>query len=277
MASQLDKARAFQDLHRKGSFFLVPNPWDAGSARLLQHMGFQALATTGAGIAFAHARPDFRLPAPDMLASLGQIAAATDLPVSADLQNGFGDSPEAVAQAIRAAAAAGAVGASIEDASGDPAKPLYELALATERIRAATETAAALGFPFTVTARAENYLLGHADIGATIARLQAYQEAGAQVLFAPGLATRADVAALVGAVERPVNVLAGLRGQDFTAATLRELGVARVSVGGALARYAYAALLRAGRELQDLGSFGFAQDALPGAEINAIFADAGPA
>jgi 2-methylisocitrate lyase-like PEP mutase family enzyme len=274
VATQRQKGEAFRDLHAKGNFFLIPNPWDAGSARLLQHMGFPALATTGVGIAFSRGAPDFGLAREPMLDCVATIVGATDLPVSADLQDGFGAGPDAVAAAIRSAAAAGALGASIEDATGDPANPLFDVGLAADRIRAAVEAVRSLDFPVTVTARAETYLYGQPDIGVTIARLQAYQDAGADVLFAPGIASRADVAALVGAVDRPVNVLAGLRGQDFTAQALRELGVTRVSVGGALARHAYAALLRAGRQLLDAGTFGFAGDAMPGPEINRIFAEA---
>jgi 2-methylisocitrate lyase-like PEP mutase family enzyme len=270
--SRHDKGRAFAALHARGNFFLIPNPWDAGSARLLEHLGFKALATSGAGIAFSRARPDLDPDPAGMLASLAAIAAATDLPVSADLQDGFGADPATVARTVCAAAEAGVVGASIEDASGDPARPVFDLGLAQERIRAAAEAAHALGFPFMLTARAENHLYGRPDLNDTIRRLQAYQEAGADVLFAPGIVARADIAAILAEIDRPLNVLAGLRGQDFTADDLRALGVTRVSVGGALARSAYGNLLRAGRELLDHGTFGFANDAVPGAEINRMFA-----
>lgn len=270
MSSQLERARRFQSLHRQPGAFIIPNPWDRGSARLLELLGFEALASTGAGHAFSRGLPDFSVGRDAMLAHLADLASTTDLPLSADLENGFGSSPATVAETIALAAAAGMVGGSIEDATGDPAAPLYPLPLATERIHAAAAAARALPFPFTLTARAENFLVGKPDLADTIARLQAYQEAGADVLFAPGLKSKEDIASVVGAVDRPVNVIMGFAGVQLDLAQLAALGVKRVSVGGSLARAAYGALLRAGRELREQGSFGYAEEAIGGPEINRL-------
>lgn len=272
MKSQLEKSREFKELHKKGSCFVIANPWDCGSARLLEHLGFKALASTGAGFAFSKGRSDLSVDAQGMMPHLAELAAATDLPISADLQNGFGDAPEAAAQAIIAAAQAGVVGGSIEDASGNAGQPIYDIGLAVERIRAAAHAARSFGFKFMLTARAENYLYGRPDLKDTIRRLQAYQEAGADVLFAPGLKTPEDIAAVVRAVDRPVNVVMGLQGMLMTRAELSELGVKRISIGGALARAAYGAVLRAGREMLEHGSFEFANEAVSFRDISAIFA-----
>ncbi len=267
--SQAEKAQAFRALHEKGTF-LIPNPWDIGSARLLEHLGFEALASTSAGFAFSTGRRDTEVGRADMLAHIAAIAPATRLPVSADLENGYGDGPEAAAETIRLAAAAGAVGGSIEDATTRASDPIYELEDAADRIRAAAEAARALPFPFTLTGRAENYLMGRKDLNDTIRRLQAYQEAGADVLYAPCLTTREEISAVMSSVDRPVNVLMGLAGISLTLEDLRELGVRRVSVGSALARAAYGAFLRAGREMRDQGTFAYTAEAVPFGEISAM-------
>ncbi len=251
--------------------FIIPNPWDRGTARLLAHLGFEALATTSMGFAFSAGLLDNTVGRDAVMKHIAEIAPATDLPVSADLENGFGDAPETAAETIRLAAAAGAVGGSIEDASGDPQHPIYEKEHAAEKIRAAAEAARSLPFTFTLTGRAENYLHGRLDIRDTIARLQAYREAGADVLYAPGLAAKDDIAAVIGAVDRPVNVLMGLSGVQLSVAALAEMGVKRVSVGSALCRTALGAFLRAAREMCDHGTFTFAREAASAREISEIF------
>jgi 2-methylisocitrate lyase-like PEP mutase family enzyme len=223
------------------------------------------------GYAFSKGIPDGSVGRAAMLTHLSEIASATDLPVSADLENGFGDAPEFAAETIRLAAAAGVVGGSIEDATGRPDHPIYEKQQAVERIRAAAEAAHALPFTFTLTGRAENYLHGRPDIKDTIARLQAYQDAGADVLYAPGLATKDDIAAVVSSVDRPVNALMGLQGVLLDLDTLSALGVKRISVGSALCRAALGAFLRASREMRQHGTFTFANDAAGSREITAIF------
>lgn len=267
---QWRKAEIFHRLHH-GPCFIMPNPWDAGSARLLAGLGFSALATTGAGFAFSRGQPDFSSNRDDMLSHLRGIVAATDLPVSADLENGFGHSPETVADAILSAAGCGVVGASIEDATGDAHGPIYDLGHATERIRAAAEAARSRPFKFTLTARAENYLYGRPDLKDTIARLQAYQEAGADVLFAPGLTHGNDIAAVVSSVDKPVSVIMGFQGAQLSQEHLAALGVKRISVGGSLARAAYGTLLRAGQEMRQHGTFHYAADAITGKEMNTLF------
>ena len=270
-ATQAEKGRAFRALHKRDGAFIIPNPWDVGTARLLAHLGFEALATTSMGYAFSLGRRDNTLDREEILANASAIASATPLPVSADLENGFGDAPEIVAETIKLAAAAGVVGGSIEDATGRPDHPIYEVEHAIERVRAAAAAARALPFPFTLTARAENYLYGRPDLKDTIKRLQAYQEAGADVLYAPGLATRDDIAAVVSSVDRPVNVLMGLQGVQLSLADLSTIGVKRVSVGSALCRTALGAFLRAAREMQEHGTFTFASEAANPKEISAIF------
>lgn len=267
MPGQLEKARKLQDLHRSG-IFVIPNPWDIGSARLLSMAGFQALASTSAGYAFSRGVPDNAVGREQMMLHLRELAAATELPVSADLENGFGDAPEEAARTITLAAEAGVVGGSIEDATGRADDPLYSMEFAAERIRAAAEAKSRLAFPFTLTARAENYLNGKPDLADTIKRLQAYQEAGADVLFAPGLKTREEIAAVVSSVDRPVNIVMGFPNHDLKLDDLAALGVRRVSVGGSLARAALGAFLRAAREIHEQGSFTYANDAVPGQEIN---------
>ena len=271
MRSRQDKGNAFRALHEREGAFIIPNPWDVGTARLLAHLGFEALATTGAGHAFALGKRDGTLGRDAMLRHVEEIAAATDMPVSADLQNGFGDEPERIAETIRLGAERGLVGASIEDFRYGRDGGLYELSLAQQRIRAAAEAAASLPFPFTLTARCENHLAGNPDLDDTIERLRAYQEAGADVLYAPGLTTRDEIATLAKSVDRPINVVMGLRGDPLSLAELSALGVKRVSLGSTLARTALGAFLRASRELLEQGSFGFARDAVAYAELNAIF------
>ncbi len=270
--SQAEKARRFRALHERDSAFIIPNPYDVGTALLLAQLGFEALATTSAGYAFTLGRRDGALTREQAIAGVQLIAAATDLPTSADLENGFGDAPETVAETIRLAAAAGAVGGSIEDSTGRKALPIYDRESAAERIRAAVATARALPFTFTLTARAENYLYGRNDLEDTISRLQSYQEAGADVLYAPGLTTKDEIAAVISSVDRPVNVLMGLPGVNLTLADLSALGVKRVSIGSGLSRAAIGAFLRAAREMRESGSFAFAADAVPSlSELTAKF------
>ena len=271
MLTQFEKGTAFRALHQRDGAFILPNPWDIGTARLLAHLGFEALATTSAGYASSMGRRDYTIGREAMIAHVATLASATNLPVSADLENGFADAPEVAAETMALAGAAGAVGGSIEDATGRAEQPIYELALATERVRAAAESAHALGFPFTLTARAENYLNGRRELGDTIKRLQAYQEAGADVLYAPGVTSRDDIAALVSSVDRPVNVLMGLKGVSLSLVDLSALGVKRVSVGSALARTAYSAFLRASREMREHGTFTFAEEAASSSEIGDLF------
>jgi len=272
MATQAEKGKTFRALHQRDRAFIIPNPWDAGTARLLQSLGFEALATTSAGFAFSIGKPDGTVDRDTMLAHAADLVAATDLPVSADLENGYGNDPAHVAETIRLAANAGLAGCSIEDVTPDRGHGPYELALSTERIRAAAEVARSLPFPFTLTARAENYIIGRPDLRDTIARLQAFQEAGADVLFAPGLKSKEDIAAVVRSVDRPVNVIMGLQGVQLSLAELSEIGVKRVSVGSALSRAALGAFLRAAREMQTHGTFTFAEDAANYADMNKMFA-----
>jgi 2-methylisocitrate lyase-like PEP mutase family enzyme len=267
--TQAEKGRLFRDLHHRDRAFIIPNPYDIGTARLLAHLGFEALATTSAGYAFSAGQRDNTVGLEKMMQHVASIVAATDLPVSADLENGFGDAPEAVAETIRRAAAAGLAGCSIEDMTGNPSGPIYCLEHAEARIRAAAEAAHALPFAFTLTARCENYLCGNPDLKDTIRRLQAYQSAGADVLYAPGLPTKDEIAAVVKSVDRPVNTLMGPPGA--TLAELSALGVRRVSVGSALSRAALGAFLRAAHEMKDQGAFTFTAEAVPFRDITKIF------
>lgn len=274
MTTQASRAEAFRALHLRPRIFAIPNPWDAGSAKMLAALGFEALATTSAGLAFSLGRPDGEgaITRDETLANARAIVDATPLPVSADLENGFGDTPQACGETIRLAADAGLVGGSIEDATGRADAPIYPFELALERVRAAVAAAQALPFPFTLTARAENFLNGITDLADTIRRLEAFADAGADVLFAPGLRTRDDIAAVVRAVApKPVNAIMGLAGASISLAALETIGVRRVSVGSALARAAYGGFLRAAREIRHEGSFRFADDAIPFREINAMF------
>jgi 2-methylisocitrate lyase-like PEP mutase family enzyme len=270
---QHQRALRFRDLHARERAFVIPNPWDAGSARMLEALGFEALATTSSGFANSLGRQDGEVTLDEKLAHCRALCAATDLPISADLENGFGRDPERAAATIVAAAAAGVVGGSIEDYSGDLAAPIYELPLAVERIHAAAEAAHGLDLPFTLTARAENFLHGRRDLDDTIRRLQAFEEAGADVLYAPGLTTVDEVRAVCGALQRPVNVLAPMV-RGATLADLEAAGARRLSVGGALARAAIGGMLRAAKELRE-GGFGWVAEIAPGAEVARLLARPG--
>jgi 2-methylisocitrate lyase-like PEP mutase family enzyme len=269
---QCDKAARFAALHAAPGAFVIPNAWDAGSARVLAALGFPAMATTSAGLAFSLGRRDAEglLTRQEALANAAHIVQATDLPVSADLEDGFGQRPEDVAETIRQAAAVGLVGCTIEDTTADPAHPIHEFGLAVERIAAAVAATKALPFRFILTARAENYLFGRPDLDDTIRRLRAFDEAGADVLYAPALPDLAAIRTVCAAVSRPVNVVAGLAGQRYSVAELAEAGVKRISLGSTLARAALGALARAGRELRVRGTFDFADEAMPFADANAL-------
>jgi 2-methylisocitrate lyase-like PEP mutase family enzyme len=273
MRTQAEKGQTFRDLHQRQQAFIIPNPWDIGTARLLAALGFEALATTSAGFAFSIGQRDNTIGRHRMMAHAREIVSATDLPVSADLENGFGDSPETVADTVRFAAATGLAGCSIEDSTNGVTQSVYERPLATERIRAAVEVVRSLPFPFTLTARAENYLVGRPDLKDTIERLQSYQEAGADVLYAPGLRSKEDIATVVRSVNRPVNVVMGLQGVQLSAGELSSIGVKRISVGSALTRAALGAFLRAAKEMRDHGTFDFSNEAVSYREISDMFQD----
>ena len=269
-ADQTEKANRFRALHQRQGAFVIPNPFDAGTARILAALGFEALATTSAGCAFGLGRRDGAITREEALAHAKAIVEATPLPVSGDLENGFGDAPEAAALTVRLAAEAGLVGCSIEDASGDPARPIYDFAQAVERVAAAVAAARALPFPFTLTARAENLLHGRTDLDDTIARLQAFEAAGADVLYAPGLLEVEPVRKVCSALKKPVNVLAGLGPTPLTVEQLAAAGVRRISVGGALSRAALGAVLDAAREIKAQGTFGFVSRAASFKDISAF-------
>jgi 2-methylisocitrate lyase-like PEP mutase family enzyme len=272
MPTQADKGSCFRALHEQAAAFIIPNPWDVGTARLLARLGFRALATTSAGYAFSVGRRDGTVGRDEMMAHVGAIASGTDLPVSADLEDGYGSDPETVAETIRLAAAVGLVGGSIEDVTGRAENPrVYERHHAAERLRAAAEAARSLPFSFMLTGRAENYLVGRPDLKDTIRRLQAYQDAGADVLYAPGLTSKADIAAVVSSVDRPVNVVMGLQGVRLSLAELSGMGVKRISVGSALSRAALGAFLRAAREMREHGTFTFADEAVTYRDVSAMF------
>ena len=273
MATREEKYKTFRALHERAGAFVIPNPWDAGSAKILAALGFEALATTSAGCAFSLGYLDS---APEMtreliLANAKSIVDATTIPVSADLQNGFGDAPEMCAETIRLAASAGLAGGSIEDYSGDDNNPIYEFQLAIERVSAAAKAAHEANF--FLTARAENYLHDRPDLGDTIRRLRAFADAGADTVYAPGLTSLDDIKQVCAAVSKPVNVLAGLPGTRFSIEELAEAGVKRISVGGSMARAALGALVRAAREIKDKHTFTFAADALPSAEVKRYLTD----
>jgi 2-methylisocitrate lyase-like PEP mutase family enzyme len=274
MRTQAEKGRLFRALHERPGLFIMPNPWDAGTARLFESLGFEALATTSLGFANSLARVDGTLSVTreELIANCRAIASATDLPVNADLENGYADRPEEAAEIIRMAADAGVVGGSIEDATGKADQPLYEFDLAVARVAAAARVAHSLPFPFTLTARAENFLHGRPDLDDTIKRLRAFAAAGADVLYAPGLRDLATMRKLVAAVDKPVNVVMSMAAPDLTAAQLADAGVKRISVGGALARLAFAAVRDAAVGMRDKGSFEWVRDAMPSKELNAIFA-----
>ncbi|CAG0971587.1 oxaloacetate decarboxylase [Anaerolineae bacterium] len=266
--TQLEKANRFRTLHQGPNAFVIANAWDAGSARLLMGLGFSALATSSSASAGTLGRRDGQVTREEALAQARAIVMATDLPVSADLENGFGDAPNTVAETIRLAAAAGLVGGSIEDATGNEEKPLYDFDFAVERVAAAVQTARSLTFPFTLTARAENFLCGNPDLEDTIKRLQAFEKAGADVLFAPGLPDLAAVRAVCAAASKPVNFMVGIRGQSFTVAELEAVGVRRISLSTSLYRAAMSGLFEAAREVKDHGTFDYLDRILTTSQLN---------
>jgi 2-methylisocitrate lyase-like PEP mutase family enzyme len=281
--SQAEKARKFRELHRLPAergvplrpsppgAFIIPNPWDAGSARILAGLGFEALTTTSSGYAMTLGRRDGSVTREEALAHARAIVEATNLPVAADLENCFGDDPETVAETIRLAAATGLVGGSVEDFSGDAKQPIYEFTFAVERVAAAAEAAKSLPFAFTLTARAENFLHGRADLDDTIRRLQAFAEAGADVLFAPGLPSIDAIRAVCAAVApHPVNVLAGIKGLAFPAGELAAAGVRRISLGGSLSRFAYGQLLAAARDVLQSSTFAYVDRVPPRNELDSF-------
>lgn len=273
------RGETLRELHRRPGIFVIPNPWDAGSAKILAHLGFEALATTSAGMAFSLGKPDGLgvVTREEALANARSIVEATPLPVSADLENGYGDDPSDCAETIRMAAEAGLAGGSIEDATGRPDDPIYPFELAVERVKAAVAAARGLSFPFTLTARAENLIHGRPDLKDTIDRLVAFAKAGADVLFAPGLTTKEEIGAIVRAVApRPVNVVMGLGKGVFSLDDLAALGVRRVSLGSSLTRAAYGPFWRAAEEVRQRGTFEFAKGMVPYSEFNQLFATQSP-
>lgn len=268
MMTRDDKVKAFRALHERPGVFLIPNPWNAGSAKILAALGFEALATTSAGYAFNAGLPDspLALTREGILENAREIVAATELPVSADLQNGFGHAPEACAETIRLAAEAGLAGGSIEDSNGAETDPIYDFELAVERVAAAAEAARAYGF--VLTARTENFLCNRLDLEDTIRRLRAFAEAGAEVVYAPGLPGLDAIREVCASVAKPVNVLMGLKGATYTVQEIAAAGAKRISVGGSMARAALGAFVRAAREVKESGTFTYAQEAIPHAEVS---------
>ena len=277
MRSQAEKASMFRALHERPGAFIIPNPWDAGTARMLAALGFEALATTSLGVANGLGRVDSSVTRDEVIANCRIIAEATDLPVNVDLENGFAHVPEDAAVSIRLAAEAGAVGGSIEDFTGDRKNAIYDFDLSVARVKAAVKVARTLPVPFMVTARAENLIRGRNDMADTIRRLQAYEEAGADVLYAPGLRNLKEVREVVGAVKRPFNVVTGWLDPDITAADLAEAGAKRISVGGALSRLALAAFVQAGRAMKEQGSFAWMRDMASIAELSKLYGAGAPA
>jgi 2-methylisocitrate lyase-like PEP mutase family enzyme len=273
MRTQAEKAAVFRALHERPGAFIIPNPWDAGTARLLASLGFEALATTSLGLANTLGRPDGAgaVSRSEVLENCRIIAAATDLPVNADLENGYADEPRAAAEMIRLAAEAGVVGGSIEDATGDASRPIYDFNLAVERVQAAVETARTLPVRFMLTARAENLLHGRPDLDDTIRRLQAFEKAGADVLYAPGVRDLATIRTVASSVGKPLNVVMSAADPALTAAQLAEAGVKRISVGGALSRLALAAFLKGAREMKESGGFTWVRDTVPSRELKAAW------
>ena len=271
LQAQTRKAHAFKALHERAQVFVIPNPWDAGSAKMLASLGYQALATTSAGYAFSQGKADGALSLEETLANVRAIVAATDLPVAVDLENGFSDDPTESAKSLLRAAEAGAVGGSIEDATGRPDAPIYCFEHAVARIEAAVAAVRTLPFPFILTARAENYLHGNPDLDDTIRRLKAFADAGAEVLYAPGLRNAEEVLAVVRAVApKPVNVLMS-GGLKLTVQELQDMGVRRISTGSALALAAFGEFFRAAEEIQQSGTFGFTSQSMPYAKANQFF------
>ncbi|RUM96215.1 isocitrate lyase/phosphoenolpyruvate mutase family protein [Pseudaminobacter arsenicus] len=264
----MDKGAIFRKLHEAPGAFVIPNPWDVGTAKLLASFGFKALATTSAGFAFSHGLPDGGVPFDMMISHCKAVVGASDLPVSADLERGKGDSPESAGETIFAAQAAGLAGCSIEDYTDDPSNPIYDFSLAVERVAAAAEAARALHNDFVLTARAENFLHGRPDLDDTIARLQAFEQAGADVLYAPGLSDLATVRKVCSALSKPVNVLAI---PGFTVAALADAGASRISLGSKLTTYAFGMLQRASHEMLDQGTFEFSRDCMPYGMLQDMF------
>jgi 2-methylisocitrate lyase-like PEP mutase family enzyme len=268
--SQSDKAAAFRKLHEGPGAFVIPNPWDAGSARILSALGFQALATSSGASAGMLGRRDGKVTRDEALGHARAIVEATDLPVSADLEKCFADAPDAAAETIRLAAGVGLVGGSIEDATGDKDKPLYDIATATARVAAAVKVARSLPFGFTLTARTESFLRGNPNLDDVIARLKAFEQAGADVLMAPGLPDLASVRAVCAAVSKPVNFMAGIKGKSFTVADLQAAGVRRISLATSLYRMAMTGVVDAAREVKDKGTFGYLDRTIATPDLNAF-------
>ena len=266
-ATQSEKAARFRALHERPGAFVIPNVWDGASACVMAGLKFEALATSSSACAATLGKLDGRITRDEALAHARAIVAASELPVSADLEQGFGAAPEAVAETIRRAAAAGLVGGSIEDASGDARAPIYDLSLAVERVAAAVEAARRLPFPFTLTARAENHLHGRPDLDDTLRRLEAFERAGADVLFAPGLPDLAAVRSVCQAVRKPVNFMVGIRGRSFSVAELAAAGVRRISLSTSLYRAAMSGLYAAAREVRESGTFGYLETIMSGADL----------
>ena len=266
---------SFRRLHEGPGAFIIPNPWDTGTARMMAALGFPALATTSAGMAFALGKADGEVGWEDVLAHCRMIVEATPLPVSADLERGIGDSPESAAETVRDASRVGLAGCSLEDFSGKAADPIYDLSLAVERIQAAAQAARALPADFVLTARCENFLHGRHDLADTIRRLQAYEDAGADVLYAPGLRDLETIRTVCASLTKPVNVIMGLPGGTFGLKELEAAGVKRISVGSALARLAYGTVAKAAEEMRDRGTFTFAEGAMGFAELQSLVAGPG--
>ena len=268
--TQTEKALRFRALHERAGAFLIPNPWDAGSARILAALGFEAFATSSGASAATFGRRDGRLTREEAIVSARAIAGATDLPVSGDMEGGFGKSPEAAAETVRMAAEAGLVGCSIEDFTGDVKQPLFDIQLAAERISAAAAAAKSLPFPFTLTARAENFVRGKPDLDDTIKRLKAYEAAGVDALMAPGLPDLESVRAVCGATTKPFNFMAGIKGKSFTVSALAEVGVKRISLATSLYRAAMTGLLNAAKEVRENGTFGYIDTSITPSDMNAF-------
>jgi 2-methylisocitrate lyase-like PEP mutase family enzyme len=270
MTNQAEKAAQFRALHQGPGAFLIANAWDAGTARILAGLGFPALASSSGAEAGTLGRTDGHVTRDEALAHCRAIVEATDLPVSADLEKGFGDEPESAAETIRLAAEVGLVGGSIEDSTGQPDRPLYDVALATRRIEAAVAAARSLPFDFTLTARAEGFLRGNPDLDDVIARLQAFEQAGADVLMAPGLPDLASVRTVCSALSKPFNFMVGIPGRSFTVAELEAAGVRRISLATSLYRAAMTGLVDAAREVRDSGTFGYVDRSIPSRDLNAF-------
>lgn len=266
-----DKSRAFRLLHDSQKTFVIPNPWDTGTARILEKMGFMSLATTSAGLAFSLGMAEGQVPWQQILHHCRSIAEATTLPVSADLEKGTGDSPESAAETIKIAVDTGLAGCSLEDHTGRPENPIFDLSLAVERISAAAESRDACDPDFVITARAENFMWGNQDLDDTILRLQAFEKAGADVLYAPGINDLSMINIVCRSVKKPVNVVMGLPGNVYSVEELSQAGVRRISVGASMARFAYGAFIQAAREVSCDGTFSYSQHAISFSELEAFF------